>query len=167
MTPMVVLGIDQARSSGWCIATPADFASGVVKTAEGRAGVVAAALRTAEANGLRLVTVLEDHSGFAMSRGNLSMASRIGLGAARGWWEQALEERGVSDVHTVEPRVWRKAVLGLGNVKSEQAKAAAVLHARAVTGQVLPDDAAEAVCIALWARRNVVLKTARQRARKA
>ena len=55
----------------------------------------------------------------------------------------------------VEPRVWRRAVLGLGNVTAAHAKAAAVLHARAVTGSVHGDDAAEALCIALWAQRNV------------
>lgn len=168
----VVLAVDQSTaSSGWALLVPGSPAAlGVARTAAERRAVVDAACLAADSFGLLelpIVAVLEDHGAFSFSRGNMSVRSLLGMGAARGRWQQLLEECVPARyVHMVEPRVWRRAVLGLGNVTAAQAKAAAVLHARAVTGSVVGDDAAEALCIALWAQRNV-RPAAKRKPRKA
>jgi hypothetical protein len=170
MTDLVVLAIDQSTdSSGWCVLRPDGKCPiiGVAKAAPARRTAVREATALAAKLELPLVAVLEDHRSFAFSRGNMSVKSLLGMGAARGRWEQLLEEHGVRDVRQVEPRVWRGKVLGLSaKVNGETAKRAAVLHALAVTGVTLADDAAEAFCMALWAQRNVA-PAVRRKARRA
>lgn len=168
MTDLAVLAIDQSTdSSGWALlAKGVGPLMGVAKTADERREAVCDATSLASSLGLPLVAVLEDHRSFAFSRGNMSVKSLLGMGAARGRWEQLLEEHGV-DVHQVEPRVWRVKVLGLGaSTRGDVAKRAAVLHAFAATGVTLADDAAEAFCMALWAHRNVSAPV-RRKARRA
>jgi Holliday junction resolvasome RuvABC endonuclease subunit len=168
MTDLAVLAIDQSSdSSGWCLlAPPMCPLLGVAKGAQDRRGVVHDSAAIAAQHDRLLVAVLEDHRSFAFSRGNMSVKSLLGMGAARGRWEQLLEEYGV-DVHQVEPRVWRVKVLGLGaSTRGDVAKRAAVLHAFAATGVTPADDAAEAFCMALWAQRNVAAP-ARRKARRA
>jgi len=158
MTDFAILAIDQSTdSSGWAMLTRVMCPLvGVAKTAPARRLAVHEATSLAAKLELPLVAVLEDHRAFAFSRGNMSVKSLLGMGAARGRWEQLLEEYGVRDVHQVEPRVWRVKVLGLGpSTPGAVAKRAAVLHAYAATGVTLADDAAEAFCMALWAQRNV------------
>ena len=171
-----VLAIDQSSdSSGWALHVQARAFDpthpyertgftriGLAADAAARRGVVESAKREAARWNVPLGAVLEDHRSFAFARGNMSVSSAMGMGAARGRWEQELEAAGIRDVHLVEPRVWRKAVLGLGgSVKGDSAKAAARLHARAVLGTEVSDDEAEALCMALWAERALTVRTLR------
>jgi len=160
-----VLGIDQStRSSGWAlIGEP--HGSRRVGVAKGAADIVDV-LHEAKsfAGPLPIVAVLEDHRSFAFSRGNMSVKSLLGMGAARGRWQQELEVFGITDVHMVEPRVWRREVLGLrGNTSAEAAKEAAARHAAFVLRREVSSDEAEALCIALWATRNVQPKPVKRR----
>lgn len=164
MSDFVVLGIDQStKSSGWAIRGVYPATSGVATGADGIRAVVDRAKSLSM--GRPVVAVLEDHRAFAFSRGNMSVKSLLGMGAARGRWQQELEHAGIDDVHMVEPRVWRGKVLGLGpRVSGEQAKAAARRHAAAVLGFCVSDDEAEALCIALWGEMNLQPKVKRKRA---
>jgi hypothetical protein len=165
-----LLAIDQAETSGWAFALVGpeirQFTwAGTAKTAAERADVVRQAAERAALHGVDLYVVLEDHGDFHFGRGNMSVRSLLGMGAARGRWAEALELAGVpkSRISMVTPKAWRRAVLGLGgNAKAEHAKAAAQLHARAVLDYDPGPDAAEALCILLWGERNVVVKKKRK-----
>lgn len=161
-----ILAIDQSSdSSGWATRFPPYSRQttrvDVAKDAVRRRDVVQRFMLAATQLDVPMVAVLEDHRSFAFSRGNMSVSSAMGMGAARGRWEQELEAAGIRDVHLVEPRVWRKAVLGLGNAKTEAAKAAARLHARAVLGCDVGADESEALCMALWAERALMVRAVR------
>lgn len=162
---LAILAIDQARASGWALIVPGlQSRAGVARKAYERRAVVQEATVVAALHGHALVAVLEDHRAFHFGRGNMSVKSLLGMGAARGRWEQLLEEHGVRDVRQVAPSEWRRRVLGLrSRTRAEDAKRAAVLHAQACLGAVLLDDAAEAYCMALWAERNVEAAPARRR----
>lgn len=164
----VVLGIDQSTSSsGWAlIGEPVGSRrAGIAKNAEQIREVMHEA--KSFAGPLPIVAVLEDHRSFAFSRGNMSVKSLLGMGAARGRWQQELEAAGITDVHMVEPRVWRKAVLGLsGNASAERAKEAAIAHASLLLRRVASSDEAEALCIALWGTCNLWPKPVKRRRAK-
>jgi Holliday junction resolvasome RuvABC endonuclease subunit len=167
----IVLGIDQStKSSGWAIvdvgATLA-VRSGVAKKSAEVRSVVEGVVLLARSSELPLVVVLEDHRSFAFSRGNMSVKSLLGMGAARGRWQQELDVAGATDVHMVGPKEWRKAVLGLaGNATAERAKEAAQRYARLTLGKDLGNDESEALCIAMWGVRNVTPKAAKRRGRR-
>ena len=162
-----VLAIDQScDSSGWCVMVDGRIEySGVARNAVERASAVDTAYRMAEARGLSLIAVLEDHRKMRISRGNASPASLQGMGAARGRWEQVLEMHGITDVRMVEPHVWRKAVLGLKrNVKRDDAKDAANVYAHALLGRAPEsDDESEAIAMAAYAAREYQPKKTRKR----
>ncbi len=150
-----VLGIDQStKASGWCLDVPGkDPEVGLAKTAADRRVAVYSAYNRARSYGMSVVAVLEDHRSFGFSRGNMSVKSLLGMGAARGAWTQELECAGVRDVHLVTPLDWRKLVLGLkGNVSGETAKQAAQLYAFSVLGVATGSDEAEALCLAKYGR---------------
>lgn len=153
-----ILAIDQSsKSSGWARIDGLSVDVGIAKTAADRDAVCGEmASRYATDDGVAsVVAVIEDHRAFSFSRGNMSVRSLLGMGAARGRWEQALEIHGIRDIRYVEPRVWRSKVLGLGpRASGEQAKAAAVRHAYEVLGYEVGHDAAEALCMALYAQRK-------------
>lgn len=174
---LIILAIDQAATSGWAMARVTDgkvseLRSGTAKTSDERKAVVsqlvwadyivsAQAMPVPSQHALKHVQVVfEDHGGFHFGRGNMSMASVLGMGAARGRWLEQLEGVGLkkSRIQSVSPKAWRKAVLGLaGNASSERAKQAALLYARAKYGLSCTDDEAEALCMLAWAVANVAV----------
>jgi len=178
---MIVLSIDQAKCSGWallnaplCTERPTTLGIGTAKSAEDRRCVLGRAMEAGDIG--ELLVVLEDHSRFFFARGNASIASLLGLGAARGRWEERLSDAGHPESmrFTVTPQVWRREVLGLaGNVKAERAKSAAVLYATACGSRDVTADAAEAYCLGVYAARvlmpqaMVVLEKARKRRKTA
>jgi hypothetical protein len=170
------------------------LASGVARNAHQIQSAIALALSLLEPEEA-LVAVLEDHSGMPLSRKTKhdrkgprfgraattladlkptverGTATVLGMGAARGWWEHALaltvvpwHRTGVPIVK-VEPKVWRREVLGIvGGVPTDACKRRAVQHAQAVLGrQVEDDNEGEAVCMVLWAGRNVAEPTTKRR----
>lgn len=160
-----ILALDQAEVSGTAIGALADQTQlvgvmvGVADTAVLRAKIVQAALACCGGDPSGIAVCFEDHGGFKFSRGNMSVRSAQGMGAARGRWLEALELAGIKErqMYRVSPEVWRRDVLGLSkHVKAERAKAAAVMWARAVLNQAdVQTDSAEALAILYWAARNL------------
>lgn len=153
----VVLGIDPARTSGWCLMLARErlasrIASGTADSAVERAEVVARALAAVEHSpGDRLVVVYEHHTVGGGAR--WTPTTMLGMGEARGRWMEALELAGVPRSHLVgvTPATWRKATLPRGTARDREAlKAAAVASCRARGWPVASDDEAEACLIAWW-----------------
>lgn len=163
---MMIWAIDQASTSGWCFGdtrSPRNLRVGETRTHADRADVVRSlhiAVKHLQLSGggpLRIV--FEDHSDFYFGHGNSSVPGLLGLGRAQGEWSEAiLGALSPESWHSVTPKVWRKAVLGLpGNVDSARAKAEAVRWARAwLKRDDIGPDAAEAVAIWAWASNNLV-----------
>lgn len=160
-----ILAVDQAEVSGSAMGSLYEQAQlmsvtvGVAKSASDRARVIHGALAICDGDPSCLAVCFEDHGGFKFSRGNMSVRSAMGMGAARGRWLEALELAGVksSKIFRVSPEVWRREVLGLSRtVKAERAKETAVLWARATLNRAEVDvDSAEALAILYWAARNI------------
>lgn len=175
---MLVLGIDQARRSGWAIlAGPHPFvvkASGFVHDTAGIMGVVAMARSMAGSS--PFLVVMEDHSGIPLhakakfARGQApkrNTATILGIGAARGRWEVALDLAQHPDGlrMDVEPCDWRARVLGLSLCASTvRCKAAAMEYASRLIGKPVTDEnEAEAVCIACWGALDGIAQLNRDR----
>lgn len=160
---MIVLGIDHARTSGYGIVeahpvSPRVLEHGVARTPADRAVVVAHALAAAGDEG-DLWVVFEDHSYLRASSGRPT-ATLIGMGDARGRWRERFDLAGLPRARyrfSVQPKVWRRAVLGLSDAASEaRCKETAVRYAESLTqGVVVDHNAAEGLCIAVWGGRNV------------
>lgn len=115
----------------------------------------------------RLAVVLEDHSGIPASSG-IGTPQLLGMGAARGRWEETLEHMGHPESmrFRVDMPTWRAAVLGprFARARKDVVKPEAVRWARARTGrQDVEDDEAEALCILHWAANTIPGKLAAQR----
>ena len=157
----VVLAIDQAAVSGWAVCSARASVckvemSGVAKTAFERRDAVDKALCLATKVKSDLEVVMEDHSGFGFSRGNMSVKSLLGMGSARGRWLEVLDLYAWVQPSYVAPSKWRQSVLGLGQrVKGAVAKKAAQDYVHAAIGRKVGPDEAEAICIALWGAREI------------
>lgn len=163
---MIVLGIDQAATSGWAIHVGGPkgriVAHGVARTWEARADVLTQALERAGGVIGEVLVVFENHAGISLSKGSReegkaptrNTAVILGLGAARGRWEEALDRRGHPELMrlSVEPKAWRARVLGLAlGASRERCKHAALEWASAALYKPIADDnEAEAICIASW-----------------
>lgn len=153
---MIVLGIDCARTSGWCIMRrTADrlssrAGSGVVTRADQRAEVIQAAIRLGTELGERLAVVYERHTVGGGAR--WTPDTMMGMGEARGRWLEQLELAGVPRSHIigVRPATWRAATLPPCGRDRAALKAAAVASCRARGWPVESDDEAEACLIAWW-----------------
>lgn len=153
----VVLGIDQARSSGWAVVRgDRVLAMGRSTTTAKRLAAVREAL--ALTGGCTLVGVVEDHSGFVMSRGKKRRTDTLlGMGDKRGRWLELLALHGVRAC-MVSPDLWRPAVLGVPkSTRTDPAKDAAVTWATRLVGSQgdgaewsLGEDECEALAIAWW-----------------
>jgi hypothetical protein len=165
--PQLILCVDQAAVSGWCIVVPSVTSQlaivdhGTATTFAARRTVLTQLLEHMTARRLTrsdLRMVLEDHSKVptfaARGRRNHSGVF-IGMGKAYGRWEEQALFAGLpgSHVHSVAPATWRGAMLGSSR-GGDVARAAAVTHARSFVGNV-GEDEAEAVCMALWAAANL------------
>lgn len=160
---MIVVGLDQARACGYGIVrahpvTPVVLQHGCARSLADRAVVVAHALAAA-GDDEPVYVVFEDHSYLPAGSGR-NAATLIGMGDARGRWRERFELAGVPKSHlrySVQPKVWRRAVLGLSDYASEErCKETAVRYAeRLVQGVVVDHNAAEGLCIAVWGGRNV------------
>lgn len=165
--PTHVLGIDQAATSGWAIAPCGGrvFEHGVAKGRNGRLYALDRVYEHAH-QAANLLVVFEDHSGISLSYGGRknadgsdqaptrNAAMLLGLGAARGRWDELLDGIGHPEALRlkVTPRDWRARVLGTGqSIGADALKARALLWASQHVGENLTDhNEAEAVCIAAW-----------------
>lgn len=156
---MIVLGIDQAATSGWCIVERdaggllgkhRHVASGTCTKAVERRGIVDSAIKLAGLDVGRVVAVYERHT--AGGGGRWNPETMIGVGDSRGRWLEALELAGVPRRQCigVPPQEWRHAMIGPRRLDRAQWKAQAVLSCRGRGVTVASDDEAEAVLIALW-----------------
>lgn len=161
----LVLGVDQAASSGFALLDPASgkvLESGVVKGTKRIAETLDRLALTSGFSAASLFVVLEDHAAIELDmrkrarfdprEGAPDRSPRVlcGLGAARGRWEALLDLRGhPASLRTlVAPRAWRR-VVGK-TARGTDPKAAAVAFASARLGRPVSDDEADAIAIAVW-----------------
>lgn len=114
-----------------------------------------------------LAVVLEDHSGIPAGKG-VSTTTLLGMGAARGRWEETLDHFGHPDSmrFRVDMPTWRGVILGqrFAHARREVVKAEAVRWAQARTQRTdVGDDEAEALCILTWAGDAIPQKLAAAR----
>lgn len=159
---MIVLGLDPARTSGWCIMSVVRGSarrelSGVVDDCAGRAHVIHLAVEVARRDDDRLAICYERHTvgGGAGSDGKGTRWTpdvMMGMGEARGRWLEQLELAGIARSHCVgvTPSTWRKATLPRCGRDRAALKAAALLSCKARGWGVESDDEAEACLIAYW-----------------
>lgn len=150
-----VLGIDPGETSGVALgfAGRLQWARTVTTYAERRAAFQSAFAAAFGAD-LPLVIVAEKWR----RGGKWGFQQSVGLGAQWGKWLAALEEFETYAIGRsrypklvrVFPDMWRGALLGNARLRTEQAKAAALLRVRAELLGVSDHNAAEAACIALW-----------------
>jgi hypothetical protein len=185
-----LLALDQASVSGVALAGYRDgrmhgIQSGTATQGEHRVRMVQAALRRAgcmcfvsaeppaypkpcACGRIRtLAVVLEDHSHIPAGKG-IGTPQLLGMGAARGRWEDTLEHMGhpATMQFRVDMPTWRGAVLGprFARARKEVVKPEAVRWARAKTRRDdVEDDEAEALCILHWAADAIPAKLARER----
>lgn len=163
--PVVVLGLDPARVSGWAILVDGQLAaSGTARSASERAQVVSTAQTASEAHQRRLVVVAERW----LTGGWASFDAIAGLAAAWGAWREALEIAGHPKrrVVRVTPQTWRASLLG-GRATREEWKRRAVWRVRAEHGIEVSDDEAEAVLIGQWGSRSLQVARLLPKARSA
>lgn len=141
----VVLAIDAGGTSGHAILSRGrPTISGATRTALDRSAAVAVAMHLACEADLPLVVAMESWAGKFKST-----ATAIGIGAARGRWEQAIENAGYRLDHIVWLSVstWRSRI-GMGKQADSQAyKRAAIARVKAQFGMVVGPDEAEAILI--------------------
>lgn len=148
----VILAIDPGASSGWAIAVagiPSRW--GRAHTHDDRYMACAVAMAEADRHHLPLLVVSEKWT----AGGWMSASSMMGLGAAWGQWQAAIEEAGIrrSRVVRVYPQTWRAKVLRpRRGATSDQLKHLSATMASAWTGEIIADhDVADALGILRWA----------------
>ncbi len=160
----VVLALDQAAESGYCIHHDRLWLYGLARKATERRAAIHAAFHAARARNLDLLVVYEDHSSIPLSVGTKHDRQRkgpvrrgtaqvLGMGDARGRWLEQLELEGHprSWVIDVDPRTWRAKTIGTHGT-SEQIKDRAKWRASRTVGEHIEDhNVAEAIVIAEWA----------------
>jgi len=152
---MIVLGLDPARTSGWCIMSVVRGAarrelSGIADDSASRTRVVHLAVEVARRDDDRLACVYERHTVGGGDRWTPDVM--MGMGEARGRWLEQLELAGIARSHIigVTPATWRRATLPRCGRDRAALKAAALLSCKARGWGVETDDEAEACLIAYW-----------------
>ncbi len=152
---MIVLGLDPARTSGWCIMSAVRGSarrelSGIADCCSSRAHVIHLAVEVARRDDDRLAVVYERHTVGGGVRWTPDVM--MGMGEARGRWLEQLELAGIARSHCVgvTPSTWRRATLPRCGRDRAALKAAALLSCKARGWGVESDDEAEACLIAYW-----------------
>ena len=157
---LIALGVDQAARSGWGIVDGANVLEhGVATDFAARRDVVARAIERA-GGPTRLLVAFEDHGALPLQferRGSrtgqpgTSTAAHVGLGDARGRWNEWLDAAGHPERLRllIAPDDWRGRVHG---TVSGDVKGAAVRWASNRLGERIDDhDEAEGLCLACFA----------------
>lgn len=158
--PLIILGIDPARRSGWAITR--DYAylqHGLATTATHRAYAIKTARELAAVYETPLIVIGERwQGGWAKGRGHARTIS--GVGAQWGRWQEALEAAGIPKrrILRVGQSTWRARVIG-GRVarKTEEWDRVMVASAKALYPDLafywLKPDEAAALLICRWGTR--------------
>ena len=142
--PCVVLGVDTAQVSGWCVMVRGLYQSSgqfdLLREPHGIAGKCGIALALGDANDLPVVLVYE--------RPFMGTAQGQYIGAWKAAWAAAggVKSRTVG----VYPATWRARVLGMARAARETARRAEQQLAKRIAGREVGGDEAPAVCIARW-----------------
>jgi hypothetical protein len=170
VVPVISMGVDQAKRSGWGIARDRTVVRwGIARTARDRAAVVALARELAGGSLQSVYVMMEDHTQMKLQRLQAgdrstqrapgdrwvqrSTASIIGIGDARGRWREQLELAGhpVALLDQIDPLEWRRRM----GIHGRDAKTLACRVAEQVIGMAIgtltDDDLAEGVCLTLFA----------------
>jgi hypothetical protein len=153
--PGYVLGIDQARSSGYGVLELERrrvVQHGRCSLGAGQRAVLKALRSLPGFSYASLLVVMEDHRHLPVSKGG-SAATLLGIGDARGQWKALLSicEHPPAQMLLVEPREWRRVMGTRVNLQRDAWKAQARMWASAVLQTpVRDDDEAEALGIAYW-----------------
>lgn len=168
----IVLGLDQARSTGWGIAPERGrvVRHGLARTVDDRLEVMRILLELAGDDPRRIWVWFEQHDHMpsgrlgvhdhetARRRGTNKYAPQtsnktlIGMGKPYGRWEEQLAIIRVPDAHIdeVRPTTWRAAIHGVQ--RADRVKQAAKDWASREAGEPIDnDDHAEGYCITSWA----------------
>lgn len=147
----VVLAIDTARNSGWCLTADGKYVDSGECDAYGDAP--REVCRRAVELDAKAELLLETAFGG-------SLATLRGLGAARGcWlsaWRWATGKKTTARIRSVMPQTWRAALFGATAGFALQEKLTAQVFSRKT--DPAPDEAA-AICIARWASVHAAKKT--------
>lgn len=150
--PGYVLGVDQARSSGWCVVELDQrrvVAHGTATDSPARRRALTGLRQLPHFQVRQLLVVFEDHASFPTK----SVQQGIDLGRALGRWEELLDifDHPERLRVRVEPQEWRRVLGTTGCLDRDSWKAQAKLWATAtVRSRVVCDDEAEAIAIATW-----------------
>lgn len=179
-----ILAVDPGTDGGaavWLPGAEASHPNGFALWMASRPGdesrIVESASRIAEAAGLPIVVVAETWTfGGKRTDPRATGAMRAKLSERWGMWLGALLAAGIPErrVVRVNSRTWQARILGAGwGVGSSELKARArrravqLVSERLASEALFSDDAADAVCIAWWARHSgevaAVLPKVRQR----
>lgn len=149
---MIILGIDSASVSGWCLLDGDRVLKfGTVNAREPMRIDALAALVNSIAR--PALAVIED-SYLGENVNTVKVLSRI-----QGRWEQAFATRGIPS-ELVMADTWQKAILtGLisRKSKSEERKRAAAIWVKATYGLTVPEDVADAIGLATHVARREML----------
>lgn len=158
-----VLAVDQGRRSGWAIFRRGELmASGKAVNHTQRISAVEGASLVASKAKTQLVVCLEGHDHMPASMG-ANTATLIGLGAARGRWQECAEMWGIPSKRVVEIGVadWRRRVFGKQRkLRRSVVKQMAINAAKVLYNVDCEDDEAEAICIGSCAFNHPVVGAA-------
>lgn len=168
----VILALDQASTSGIAMGVLGGVhlravVAGTARKHTDRAKVIEAATVLAGGVLADVAVMFEDHSDIPASRAR-NTATILGMGAARGRWEEQLDLAGhpQSMRFRVTSEEWRGAVLGrrFAKAPTEKAKAEAIRWATAFmsriggSGDALDHNAAEALAMAVYGAASLPLQ---------
>lgn len=165
----IVLGVDQATSSGWSIhAGMRPIASGVVNVWEWQAREAVIAEARALSGVRPFVFAYEDHAACPLSSYK-STGQVLALGGALWLWFDSLRRIGHPESMSlgIASRDWRYRVLGVSERMGRKAlKAEAVRWAQAHTGKAnLGDDEADACAVSAYGAVHGAWEAQRRRAK--
>jgi hypothetical protein len=154
LNEVVILAVDPATKSGWCIWSPDGYHSygeANVYSESGRIeSIVNEALALATEKNLPLFVVAEKWTSHGL--GNQAYA---GLCATWGIWKWAIDRAGIKKKNVVRvfPQTWRTWTLGRGGLRREQLKMISINVASRLVGETVDsDNTADAINIARWAQ---------------
>jgi hypothetical protein len=152
----IVLAIDPGKVSGFAIFVKGFLVwSDSARTHADRFDPASWAMSEAREWGLPLMVVAEKWTPGGRFAGARTMA---GLGASWGLWLAALEDAGIpkARIIRVHTQTWRAATIGGGRgIDTQEWKRRARVRASQEAGLLVEDDnAADAICIGLWAIRS-------------
>ncbi len=150
---MTILSIDPGKTSGWAIVRAGKVVESGELRIDSRKGLEEAQWLVHWLSRDTMV-VIED-VGY-ISAGKVRIETMHHLGVRAGAWACLARQRGL-EVQWVHPNTWQRAMLHRGgrNPGRDMLKRLSVARARQESGRVLGENASDAVCLGLWADREM------------